>query len=247
MADMVPEAGAVPAAAAAAMEAEAEPMPPSAEAGEGMSGMAAEPGATPAADETMASRVESMAPMDIGRMMMAGAAGMAAAEGAETESAPVVEEPGAADEDEGEDDAERQENAKMRYDLAYVEGIGQSYAARFAEIGITRPGELLEAGAQRRGREELAEKTGIPEKLILTWINHVDLFRIKGVGEEYADLLEASGVDTVPELATRNPENLHARIMEVNVERKRVRRPPALSMVESWVAQAKELPRVINY
>jgi predicted flap endonuclease-1-like 5' DNA nuclease len=83
--------------------------------------------------------------------------------------------------------------------------------------------------------------------LILEWVNHADLFRIKGVGEEYADLLEEAGVDTVPELAQRNPANLHAKLGEVNAAKKLVRRLPTAAQVTDWVDQAKALPRVITY
>ncbi len=94
---------------------------------------------------------------------------------------------------------------------------------------------------------DLAATTGISEKLILRWVNMADLFRIKGVGEEYSDLLEASGVDTVPELAQRNAENLQAKMAEVNAEKKLVRRVPTLSEVTSWIDQAKALPRAVTY
>ena len=131
--------------------------------------------------------------------------------------------------------------------LSDIEGIGEVYAAKFAEIGITTIEAFLEAGASKKGRKELAEKTGIPEKMILNWINRADLSRIKGISTQYADLLEFAGVDTVPELAQRNPENLHAKMIEVNEERKLVRKVPSLSQVQDWVAQAKELPRVVTY
>ena len=97
------------------------------------------------------------------------------------------------------------------------------------------------------GRKELAEGTGISEHLILKWVNHVDLYRIKGIGSEYADLLEASGVDTVVELAQRNPENLFEKMSEVNAEKALVRKLPTASQVADWVAQAKGLPRVVSY
>lgn len=128
-----------------------------------------------------------------------------------------------------------------------VEGIGEVYAGKLAEAGLATTQALLEAGATPKGREEIAEKTGISGKLILEWVNLVDLFRIKGVGEEYSDLLEEAGVDTVPELAQRNPENLYAKLQEVNAEKKLVRRLPAQSQVGDWVEQAKGLPRVITY
>ena len=128
-----------------------------------------------------------------------------------------------------------------------IEGIGGVYAAKLQEVGIKTTEQFLERAATRKGRKELAETLDISEKLILKWANRADLFRIKGIGEEYSDLLEAAGVDTVPELAQRNPENLHQKLLEVNAEKKLVRRPPSLKAVSSWVAQAKELPRVLSY
>jgi predicted flap endonuclease-1-like 5' DNA nuclease len=131
--------------------------------------------------------------------------------------------------------------------LAKVEGIGEVYAGRLVAAGVPTAEALLSQGATPKGREDIAEKSGISRKLILEWVNHVDLFRIKGVGEEYADLLEAAGVDTVPELAQRNPENLHGRLIEVNWEKELVRRLPSAGQVADWVQQAKGLPRVITY
>jgi predicted flap endonuclease-1-like 5' DNA nuclease len=106
---------------------------------------------------------------------------------------------------------------------------------------------LLRNGASANGRQKIAEDTGISERLILKCVNLVDLYRIKGVSEGYAELLEAAGVDTVPEMATRNPNNLHAKLLEVIQEKRVYRTPPELSDVESWVAQAKKLPRAIHY
>lgn len=128
-----------------------------------------------------------------------------------------------------------------------IEGIGPTYASKLTAAGIGTTEELLAAGASPNGREDLAEKTEISEKLILEWVNLADLFRIKGVGEEYSDLLEEAGVDTVAELAQRNAENLHAKILAVNEAKNLVRRPPALSQVTDWIAQAKTLPRLIAY
>jgi len=128
-----------------------------------------------------------------------------------------------------------------------IEGIGPMYAAKFQEVGINSIEALLEAGAQPKGRQDLAEKTGISKDLILEWVNHADLYRIKGVGEEYSDLLEEAGVDTVVELATRNPENLFKKILEINDEKKLVRRPPSQKIVEDWVHQAKNMPRAVFY
>ncbi len=128
-----------------------------------------------------------------------------------------------------------------------IEGIGPTYAQKLASAGITSTDALLDAGATPTGREELSEKTGIAESLILEWVNLSDLFRIKGVGEEYSDLLEEAGVDTVVELSRRNAENLHAKILEVNETKQLVRRPPPLSQVQSWIEQAKSLPRKVEY
>jgi predicted flap endonuclease-1-like 5' DNA nuclease len=128
-----------------------------------------------------------------------------------------------------------------------IEGIGPEYAKKLTEAGVTSVAQLLKVGADPKGREELAAKTGIDRKLILEWVNHADLYRIKGIGQEYSDLLEEAGVDTVVELANRKPENLHAKILEVNTAKKLVRRPPSAGMVADWVLQAKELPRVVTH
>jgi predicted flap endonuclease-1-like 5' DNA nuclease len=131
--------------------------------------------------------------------------------------------------------------------LEEIEGIGAAQAKKLEQAGLNKVEDLLERGATSKGRQDLADATGISAKLILRWVNMADLFRIKGVGEEYSDLLEAAGVDTVKELAQRKAENLHARMAEVNEQKKLVRAVPALSQVEKWIAQAKELPRVVTY
>jgi predicted flap endonuclease-1-like 5' DNA nuclease len=131
--------------------------------------------------------------------------------------------------------------------LTKVEGIGVIYAGKLDEAGIETTEGLLEKGASPSGRKELAEKTGISGKLILKWVNRVDLFRIKGISEEYADLLEIAGVDTVPELAQRNPQNLHEKLVAANQEKNLVRRLPSQAAVSDWIEQAKQLPRAINY
>jgi len=128
-----------------------------------------------------------------------------------------------------------------------IEGIGPVYKQRLAAIGITTTNKLLKKGATRKGRKELAQKTDISGSLILEWVNHADLFRIKGVAEEYSDLLEEAGVDTVPELAQRNPENLYAKLVETNDLKKLVRQLPSQRQVADWVQQAKTLPRKIQY
>jgi predicted flap endonuclease-1-like 5' DNA nuclease len=131
--------------------------------------------------------------------------------------------------------------------LTKVEGIGQAYGQDLQAAGIATTDALLRKGASPQGRKEIAEETGISGKLILRWVNHVDLFRVRGVGEEYADLLEAAGVDTVPELAQRNPENLYHKLVAVNQEKKLVRKLPTQAQVSGWIEQAKQLPRIITY
>jgi predicted flap endonuclease-1-like 5' DNA nuclease len=131
--------------------------------------------------------------------------------------------------------------------LINIEGIGPKYAKALGKVEIKTTQGLLKAGATPKGRKELEASTGISGKLILEWVNLADLFRIKGVAEEYSDLLEEAGVDTVKELAQRNPVNLHKKILEVNAAKKLVRQVPSESQVKDWVAQAKGLPRVIKY
>ncbi len=131
--------------------------------------------------------------------------------------------------------------------LTEIEGVGEVYAGRLAGAGIATTADLLEKGSSPAGRKEIAAAADLSEKLVLRWVNMVDLFRVRGIGQEYADLLEAAGVDTVPELAQRNAENLHAKLLVVNEEKQLVRRPPAAADVEAWVAEAKELPRVLTY
>ncbi len=135
--------------------------------------------------------------------------------------------------------------AKQR--IQDIEGIGPVYAEKLASLGITKVEDLLEQGGTPQGRASIAERLGISPKLVLEWVNHADLYRIKGVGSEYADLLEAAGVDTVVELARRNPESLYAKLLAVNKEKHLVRRPPSLRQVQQWIEQAKNLPRKIFY
>jgi len=131
--------------------------------------------------------------------------------------------------------------------LENVEGIGKISAQKLSWAGIESTDSLLERGATRRGRQIIAGETGLSSKRILEWVNRVDLFRIKGVGEEYADLLEAAGVDSVMELALRNPENLTEKIAEINQQKDLVRRQPSLKVVKRWITEAQKLPRVVEY
>jgi len=128
-----------------------------------------------------------------------------------------------------------------------IEGVGKVSSEKLFAAGIKTTEKLLEVGCKAKAREELASKTGISVKSILEWINRADLMRIKGVGEEYSDLLEAAGVDTVVELANRKPENLHLKLVETNKEKKLVRQLPGLKQVQSWVENAKKLPRKVEY
>ena len=131
--------------------------------------------------------------------------------------------------------------------IAKIEGIGAIYKEKLAAAGIKTTEKLLEAGCKAKAREELAAKTGISSKLILEWVNLADLMRIKGVGEEYSDLLEEAGVDTVVELSNRKADNLFQKIMETNAAKKLVRRPPVMKQVQMWVEEAKKLPRKVEY
>ncbi len=131
--------------------------------------------------------------------------------------------------------------------LIDIEGIGPVYAQTLAGLGLRTTSDLLQAGADPKGREDLAAAAGITKKLILRWVNQADLFRIKGVGEQYADLLEAAGVDTVPELAQRRADNLTKKMNEVNEQKRLVRRTPTEAQVAAWIESAKGLPRVVTY
>jgi predicted flap endonuclease-1-like 5' DNA nuclease len=132
-------------------------------------------------------------------------------------------------------------------DLTTIEGIGEAYSGQLSAAGISTTEDLLEKAATPIGRQAVEEETGISGKLVLRWANMADLFRIKGVSEEYADLLEACGVDTVPELAQRNPGNLFQALLQTNEEKQLVRGTPGESQVASWVSEAKELPRILTY
>jgi len=131
--------------------------------------------------------------------------------------------------------------------IAKIEGIGPVFKEKLAAAGIKTTEKLLEVACKAKAREELAQKTGITSKLILEWVNLGDLMRIKGVGEEYSDLLEEAGVDTIAELANRKADNLLAKILETNEKEKLVRRPPVLKQVQGWIEQAKKLPRKVEY
>lgn len=135
----------------------------------------------------------------------------------------------------------------MSYPISDIEGIGPTIAERLKSQRIRTTRKLLEAAKNPKGRKTLAEKTGVDCAKILKWANAADMMRIKGVGEEYSDLLEAAGVDTVRELKFRNPKNLAQSMAAANKARKLVRVVPSEQMVAKWIAQAKSLPMKITY
>ena len=128
-----------------------------------------------------------------------------------------------------------------------IEGIGPSHTKKFAEVGVTTVEDLLKAGATPKGRKDLATKTGFHEHHLLKWVNQADLLRIKGVGRQYAELLQASGVDSVKELAQRKPDHLHEKLKESNEAKNQVHLVPNLTNVTNWISEAKKLPRVVSY
>ena len=135
----------------------------------------------------------------------------------------------------------------MAYKIIDLEGIGPVYAEKLVAAGVITADDLLERCAAPKGRKELAEATGITEKLILKWTNYADMFRIHGIGPQFAELLEAAGVDTVKELSHRVPANLAAKVAEVNEEKKLVRRVPVEAELQKMIEESKTLPGVLTY
>jgi predicted flap endonuclease-1-like 5' DNA nuclease len=135
----------------------------------------------------------------------------------------------------------------MSYPITDIEGIGPAYAERLKNLRIRTTSRLLEEAKSPRGRKALAEKTGVETSRILKWANMADMMRIKGVGEEYSELLEAAGVDTVRELKYRNPKKLAEAMKKANTTRKLVRLLPSEKAVARWIAKAKSLPMKITY
>lgn len=131
--------------------------------------------------------------------------------------------------------------------ITEIEGIGPVLGDKFKAAGINTVEALLKEGASKKGRATLAETTGITEGKILDFVNMADLFRIKGVAGQFAELLKAAGVDTVKEFRNRNAENLHAKLVEVNEEKNLTNAVPALSRIEDFISQAKELDPVVTY
>jgi len=135
----------------------------------------------------------------------------------------------------------------MSYPITDIEGIGPSIAERLKAARIRTTSRLLEAAKNPRGRKALADKTGVESSRILKWANMADMMRIKGIGEEYSELLEAAGVDTVRELKHRNPANLAKAMAEANTRRRLVRLLPSEKAITKWISQAKSLPMKITY
>ena len=135
----------------------------------------------------------------------------------------------------------------MTYKIIDIQGIGPVYAEKLIAIGIETVDQLLEKGADAKGRQAIEEATGIRHDLVLTWVNHADLFRVKGIGPQFAELLEAAGVDTVKELRNRNDANLAAKMAEVNEEKHLTRRTPVEKEIQKFIDIAKELePKVTH-
>jgi predicted flap endonuclease-1-like 5' DNA nuclease len=135
----------------------------------------------------------------------------------------------------------------MAYKIEQIEGIGKTYGDKLRAAGIATVTQLLKAGGDAKGRKALAGTTGLDESRLLEWVNRADLMRIKGIGTQYSDLLEAAGVDTVKELKMRNAGNLAARMAEINGEKKLTRAVPAEKMVAGWIEQAKGLAAAITH
>lgn len=129
----------------------------------------------------------------------------------------------------------------MSYAVIDIEGIGETYAGKLNAIGIKTTTDLLTVGGTKRGREKIAKETGIPETLVLTWVNHADLFRIKGIAGQFSELLEGAGVDTVREFAQRNAENLHVKLSETNEKFGLSGRVPSIDSLKEMIAIAKTL------
>ncbi|MBR6347074.1 MAG: DUF4332 domain-containing protein [Bacteroidales bacterium] len=135
----------------------------------------------------------------------------------------------------------------MTYKIVDIQGIGAAYGEKLIAAGIVTVDQLLERGACPKCRKALEEETGISGKLILTWVNHADLFRVKGVGPQFAELLEAAGVDTVKEFATRRADNLAKKMLEVNEAKHLTRRVPTEAELQRFIDAAKALPPVVTY
>ncbi len=133
----------------------------------------------------------------------------------------------------------------MSYKIEEIEGIGKEYAEKLRAVDIQTTDDLLRRCGEASGREGVAKEADLSEKMLLSWVNRADLMRITGIGEEYADLLEEAGVDTVKELATRNADNLAEKIAEVNERRNLVNRLPSVQTTAEWIAEADTLEQMV--
>ncbi|MEJ2200053.1 MAG: DUF4332 domain-containing protein [Desulfuromonadaceae bacterium] len=131
--------------------------------------------------------------------------------------------------------------------LKGIEGIGEDNSRLLKRAGIHSVQALLDRGATLQGRRDLSENTGISESQLLRWLNNADLFRIRGIGEEYSELLELAGVDRISELVLQQPAELHRSLIIANDKRQLVKQLPSLNQVKSWIEQAKQLPRIIQH
>ncbi|MBT30179.1 MAG: ferredoxin [Thalassobius sp.] len=135
----------------------------------------------------------------------------------------------------------------MSKKITDIEGIGPAFAEKLAKANIRSVEKLLEIGANKSGRKNIASSSGVDEGKVLDWVNMADLFRVKGIAGQFAELLKAAGVDTIKELRNRNAENLHAKLVEVNTAKKLTRVVPSLTMVEKFIDQAKALEPKVTY
>lgn len=135
----------------------------------------------------------------------------------------------------------------MSHNVIDIEGIGSTYGEKLKLQGIATTEQLLEKAGSKKGREKLAAASGLSESLILTWVNHADLFRIKGVAGQFSELLEAAGVDTVKEFAMRNPENLHVKLMETNEKFGLSGKVPSVDQLKGMIEQAKTLEGKVSH
>ena len=135
----------------------------------------------------------------------------------------------------------------MGYKIDEIEGIGPAFKEKLGSAGISSTDDLLEHCCTSQGRKAIAEKTGLNEKSLLGWTNMADLMRVSGIGRQFAELLEASGVDTIKELRNRNAENLASKMEEINATKKLAKSSPGVSTVENWISQAKTTDPKISY
>jgi predicted flap endonuclease-1-like 5' DNA nuclease len=135
----------------------------------------------------------------------------------------------------------------MAYKIEQIEGVGEVYAQKLIANGVKTTEDLLAKCATKKGREKMAEATGITEKLILKWTNHADLFRVNGIAGQFAELLEAAGVDTVKEFRHRVAANLQPKLEEVNAKKNLCNRVPTVKELEKMIEQANTLEPIVTY